>query len=109
MDWDRICGKDLGDQEMTLQNVLRSDAVIDPETSRILWPRVLCQIRPAVLATDISRGWAPYIFNMLGNNLNLGFEVFRSGEKDDMRSQTRFYCARIKDEDLPWDLTEVDW
>lgn len=111
--WDTERTGNGGDYEVTLQSLLRSDAVREQEDAhngRVLWPYVLRQIKPLISHDQYAdQELLSGIDRVLKNNLNLSWEDYRSGEKDSVGSEGRFYCAQIKDEDLPWDLTEVDW
>ncbi len=45
---------------------------------------------------------------LLKNNLVLNRLELRSGDEDEEEADY-FLCAEIEDEDLPWDITELDW
>ncbi|TGO39699.1 hypothetical protein BHYA_0049g00350 [Botrytis hyacinthi] len=61
---------------------------------------------------NINMEWYQNFLTLLSSNLTLDKTLGRVGEERSPGTQSNksgFFCAKIRDEDLPWDQDSVDW
>jgi hypothetical protein len=76
-------------------------------------PQVLSSLYGSGAFGDSEKEIEDLLDDLVGGNSNRSVLVYPNGGQQYLvyedGFETFFFCAEVADEDLPWDITEVDW